>query len=307
MKKVKYLLYLLVLMVFLLMGCKKEEESVVEGTGVFYLNTEGTGLTKKAYTLKGSKAEEQVEELLAELTKETDSIDYVSVLPVDVEIESWELNGTKLNLYFNVCYNNMDAASEVLLHTAIVQTLTQIEKIEYIAFFAAGQPVTDDKGNEIGYLKKDDFVYNIGPSLHSYQKAELNLYFADKDGKYLKKENVSVRYNSNMSVEKLIVEELIEGPGGNDLLATFSPKTKVLGVSVKDGICYVNFDEDFLKDTVAINPKLTVYSLVNSIVESGNATNVQILVNGEMNIKYQEAVDLNQLFSRNLDIIEGAE
>ena len=97
MKKVKYLLYLLVLLVFLLMGCKKEEESVVEGTGVFYLNTEGTGLTKKAYTLKGSKAEEQVEELLAELTKETDSIDYVSVLPVDVEIESWELNGTKLN------------------------------------------------------------------------------------------------------------------------------------------------------------------------------------------------------------------
>ena len=110
-----------------------------------------------------------------------------------------------------------------------------------------------------------------------------------------------------MSVEKLIVEELIEGPGGNDLLATFSPKTKVLGVSVKDGICYVNFDEDFLKDTVAIDPKLTVYSLVNSIVESGNATKVQILVNGEMNIKYQEAVDLNQPFSRNLDIIEGAE
>ena len=54
-------------------------------------------------------------------------------------------------------------------------------------------------------------------------------------------------------------------------------------------------------------PELTVYSLVNSIVESGNATKVQILVNGEMNIKYQEAVDLNQLFSRNLDIIEGAE
>ena len=199
----------------------------------------------------------------------------------------------------------MEAASEVLLRAAFVQTLTQIEGVEYLAFYAAGQPVTDNKGNEIGYQKADDYVQNIGSTLHSYQKVDLNLYFISDDGKMLVKENRSVRYNSNMSVEKLIVEELLEGPAIEEGQASFSPKVKVLAVSVKDGTCYVNFDESFLNNTLAVDPKLAIYTLVNSIVEGGSAMKVQILVNGEIITKYQETMDLSQPFARNLDVIEG--
>ena len=307
MKKIKYIICCLFLGILLLTGCKKEDEKIVEGTGVFYLNTEGTGLVKQKYKLKSQTAEEQIEEFLQELQKETDSIDYVSVIPVDVEIEDWKLNGAKLDLYFNVSYNNLDAASEVLLRAAMIQTLTQIREVEYIAFYAAGQPVTDDKGNEIGYQSEEDFVQNIGSSLHSYQKVDLKLYFASQDGQKLTKEIVGVRYNSNMSIEKLIVEELIEGPASQNLKATFSQKTKVLGVSVRDGVCYVNFDETFLTDTIMLDPKLTIYSLVNSIIEGGSATKVQFLVNGETNVKYLETIDLSQPFSRNMEIVEGEE
>ena len=110
-----------------------------------------------------------------------------------------------------------------------------------------------------------------------------------------------------MSIEKLIVEELIEGPMSSQLQKTFSEKTKILGVSVKDGICYVNFDENFLTNHVALDPNLTVYSLVNSIVQGGVATKVQILVNGETNVKYHETIDLSQPFSRDLEIIKEEE
>ena len=44
---------------------------------------------------------------------------------------------------------------------------------------------------------------------------------------------------------------------------------------------------------------------MNSIVEGGNASKVQILVNGEANVKYQETIDFSEPFSRNLDIVEG--
>lgn len=307
MKQFKYLICVLTFCILFLTGCQNGEEKIVEGTGVYYLNTDGTGLVKEKYSIRSTATDEQIEELLGELQKETDCIDYVSVFPVGLEIEKWERQGELMSLYFNVKYNDMNAATEVLLRAAVVQTLIQIEEVEYVSFYVAGQAVTDNEGNEIGYQSEEDFVQNIGSSLHSYQKGELCLYFANAEGKKLKRENVSVRYNSNMSVEKLIVEELIDGPVSSELSATFAPKTKVLGVSVKDGICYVNFDESFLTDAVAIDPTLTIYSLVNSITEGGSAAKVQILVNGETNVKYKETIDLSQPFSRNLEIVEEEE
>lgn len=305
MKRLSYMICILFVFVLCLTGCKKSEEELADETGVFYLNTEGTGLVKEAYKLKENDKKKQIEALLEELQKETDCIDYVSVVPVNVKLEKWKLQGDKIHLFFDVRYNEMDTAAEVLLRAAFVQTLTQVEGVEYVAFYAAEQPVTDNKGVEIGYQKAEDFVQNIGSTLHSYQKVDLNLYFINKEGKKLVKESRSVRYNSNMSVEKLIVEELLEGTANAKLQACFDAKVKVLGVSVKDGTCYVNFDESFLNNVLAVDPKLTIYALVNSIVDGGNAMKVQILVNGETNVKYQETIDLSQPFSRDLDIVEG--
>ena len=304
MKKIIKTMFCLFLCMSILTGCgEKEEEAVVEGTGIFYLNTEKTGLAKKKYTIASSEKEDCIEELLEEMQKETDSIEYVSAFPSDVKIEEWKVHGKALDLYFNVKYNDMSTASEILLRAAVVQTLTQVEDVELIAFYSAGQPVTDNKGVEIGYLSKDDFVQNIGTNLHSYQKRELKLYFVCSEEGELKAENISVRYNSNMSIEKVIVEELLDGPSKEGLQSTFPADVKVLGVSVKDGICYVNFDEDFLKTQPAVDPNMMIYSLVNSIIEGGNVSKVQLLVNGEANVKYQETIDFSQPFSRNLDIV----
>lgn len=62
--------------------------------------------------------------------------------------------------------------------------------------------------------------------------------------------------------------------------------TVLLGVSVKDDVCYVNFDNGFLNMT-DIQPEVTIYSIVNSIIRGGSASKVQILVNGDSNLKYQ--------------------
>ena len=53
------------------------------------------------------------------------------------------------------------------------------------------------------------------------------------------------------------------------------------GVSLKDSICYVNLDEGFLNNAYVLNPRLTVYSIVNSVIDGGNSSRVQISINGE--------------------------
>ena len=63
----------------------------------------------------------------------------------------------------------------------------------------------------------------------------------------------------------------------------------------------------FLQPVDQVDPKLTIYSIVNSITASGSAGKVQILVNGETNLSYQETIDISQPFSMNADLIEEEE
>ncbi len=198
----------------------------------------------------------------------------------------------------------MKPAEEVLLRAAIVQTLEQIRQIEYVGFFVENQPLADSAGNEIGYMGREYFLQYKGSSLHLYQLGDLKLYFVNENGDKLVQEEVSVRYNSNISTERLIIDQLIKGPAGNGLQPVIPPETKVIGVSVKDAVCYVNLDEGFLNNTCVTDPQLTVYAIVNSIVDGGACSQVQISVNGESNLEYMGSVNLSKPLSRDQDFVE---
>ncbi|WP_243126254.1 GerMN domain-containing protein [[Clostridium] hylemonae] len=289
----------------LLSGCQRGGKPGTTGTCMYYVNAEGTGLGKEAYDIKGDSAEEEIKSVLKDMYKEPEDDDYRSAFPEEIKLDDWKLEKGRLNLYFNESYKDMDAASEILLRAAVVQTLVQIAGVDYVNFYAGGEPLTDNEGDEIGYMHAEDFVQNTGSSLHSYQLANLHLYYINKKGGRLGEEEVSVRYNSNMSIEKLVVEQIIKGPSMQEHQPSVPPETKLLGISVKDGICYVNFDDGFMNAVYGVSPELTVYSLVNSILEAGDANEVQISVNGETDVKYQGVIDLSKPLSRNLELEEG--
>ena len=303
--KILYILLCILLTAFLLAGCGKGRKPEVSGTFIYYVNSEGTGLEKEEYDIRGEGTNDEIDAILMDMRKKPESDDLKSAFPKQVKVEDWKLDKGRLDLHFGEEYAEMDTASEILLRAAVVQTLEQIAGVDYVGFYIGDAPLTDKDGNEFGYLHGDDFVKNTGSSLHSYQLANLHLYFVNKKGDRLGEEEVSVRYNSNMSVEKLVVEQLIKGPSMQEHQPALPPGTKLLGVSVKDGICYVNFDDGFLGPGYGVDPKLAVYSLVNSIVEAGNAGQVQISVNGETDVKYQEVIDLSKPLSRDLDLEEG--
>lgn len=292
-------------------GCEKKKEPNADEYRIYYLDSEETELVEEYCEAgegkKEGRVEGQIEEILKLLRAEPDTIEYKSVFIGDVRIEDWELKGTKLLLNFNEKYSQLDGASELLLRAAVVQSLVQISGVDYVSFFVEGEPLTDKEEREMGYMRAEDFVQNTGSSLHSYQTAKLRLYFSNSKGEELAKEEVSVRYNSNMSIEKLIVERLIKGPSAQGNKPVIPAEAKVLSVAVKDDVCYVNFDEGFLNIVEKVNPKVTIYSLVNSIIDNGGAEQVQILVNGESNVTYQETIDLSKPFVRNSDIIEEKE
>ncbi len=289
----------------LLTGCIGKKNSKTSEYFICYMNTEETSMVKEPYELEGKTTKNQITAMLEKLQEDSNSDDYKSVFQNAVKIEDWKFADSKLSIYFNAAYQNMTMEQEVLFRAALVQSLGQIEDVDYVRFFVGGEPLINTEGQEVGYMSPEDFVQNIGSSLHTYQMGKFKLYFANKKGTNLVSETVNVRYNSNMSREKVVMEQLLKGPSQNNMNIVIPEETKVLGISVKDGICYVNLDEGFLPSEYTGDPKLIIYSIVDSIVANDIAERVQISVNGDTNIRYMDTVDLSRPLEADENLIQN--
>lgn len=285
-------------------GCSDTERLEPGEPFVYYLTMEGTGIERREYDWSGDTAEEEIENILKALGQPDESGKCKAAIPEYVEIQAYVLENEKLDLHFSKGYRKMDRAQEVLCRAAVVQSLVQLEEVGLVKFYIEDEPILDSEGIEIGYMNADDFVQNTGKSLSSFQKVELSLWIPDEEGSFLINEIRDIRYSSSISVEKVIIEQLMTKKVMTNELVIMPPETKLLGVTVKDGICYVNFDEGFQISGYTIQPELSIYSIVNSILENSTASQVQISVNGKTDVKFQNVVDLSKPLSMNEEVME---
>lgn len=278
----------------MLASCGKRTDVGKEDPFIYCLNEDRTGLTKISYDFPEGNAEETARAVLEELKEPAEEIEYTAPIPKEVKVQGCRLRGSILDVDFNSAYLEMGALEEKLVRAAVVQSLVLIDGINAVSFTVDGEMLKDSTGFPVGLMNEDDFVENTGSSPTAYQTDTLTLYFADKEGDSLVPREVDVRYSSNVSREKLIVEKLMQGPSGGGAYPTINPDANLLSVTIKDGICYVNFDSTFLTGAYDVLPEVTVYSIVNSLVEGTEAQQVQITINGETDAKYMETVDLSQ-------------
>lgn len=225
-------------------------------------------------------------------------------LPENVEILKYELKGDVLNIDMSSDYRKLDKNNEILCRAAIVKNFVQIPKVCYVQFSIEGEVFVDSKGMPIGIMNADSFLENSGKDITAYQYQKIQLYFTNEAGNKLVCETRNVYYTSNSTIEKVIVEQLIRGPKDTGHYATLPNSVPIYGVSVADGIAYVNLGQKFVDDALAIQQELPIYSIANSIIDAGNVTAVQISVNGETNMVFRESMRLDQLYEKNMEIIE---
>lgn len=288
-------------------SCGKRTDVGKEDPFIYCLNEDRTGLTKVSYEFPEGDTEETARAVLKELKEPAEEIEYTTPIPKEVEVQDCQLRGSILDVDFNSAYLEMGVLEEKLVRAAVVQSLVLIDGINAVSFTVDGEMLEDSAGFPVGLMNGDDFVENTGSSPTAYQTDTLTLYFADKEGDSLVPQKLDVRYSSNVSREKLIVEKLMQGPSGNGAYPTINPDANLLSVTIKDGICYVNFDSTFLTRAYDVLPEVTVYSIVNSLVEGTEAQKVQITINGETDAKYMEAVDLSQPLEEKEELVAAEE
>ena len=300
----KWLWILLLTIPLLMAGCREQQQVDESGYRIWYIKQDETCLKYENKELQ-SKNEEGLLREMMEVMRETPTDDELKpVIPEDVELLDFDFEHNQLYLDFSPEYKKMPKVYEVLCRAAIVRTLGQIDGVEYVDFQVNGEPLTDLEGKEIGLMNEDQFIENAGEEINAYKTADLTLYFSNKAGDKLVGQRVAMEYNSNISLEKLIVEQLIAGPPFEGAYPTIPSETKLLNISIKDNICYVNLDEGFLGTGYNVIESIPVYSIVNSLIENTDAQKVQISINGETNRMFRESINFDTIFEKNEGLIE---
>lgn len=282
---------------------EKDKDALMQ----YYLNSEETKLVTETFETEKTQAADQVAAMEETISGQKSTKERLSLLPEDVSILDCRLENQQLILNLNGAYRNMDRTREILVRAGLVKSFVQLENVDEVLIQVEGQGLENSDGQKVGPMDTKDFVETEGREIDAYQYGTFTLYFANAEGDGLVREVRKVYYSTSVPVEREVVELLIKGPSGDDAQATMPSNLGILSVNVSDGIAYVNLDNSFLSGALALPDELIIYSLVNSLVEGSGVEKVQISVNGETNVSFRNAVDLNQFFEENLALVEEAD
>ena len=289
-------------------SCGRNRQENGSSYQIYYVNKEGTGVVSEEYVTESEDREVLLQEFIGQLQDTAEKPEYLA--PLSDTFQGYTLNEGQMNLDFGEAYMKQEPIVEVLCRAAVVRTLTQIDGIDTITFSVQSETLTDAVGVPVGAMTADSFIDNAGTEINAYTEAEFKLYFANKAGDALVEVNRNVIYNSNISMERQIVEELIKGPendgqtGSEEGYPTINPAVTIISITVRDRVCYVNLSEDFLTPAYNVTSQVTLYSIVNSLVELPDVNRVQISVDGETDVTYRDSVSLTTMFERDLDLVE---
>jgi germination protein M len=293
------------MLIFVACGNKEQSGTPID---ISYINQNETKLVKETHYIESTDTKDQVVEVLTLLCSVPDNKELRATLTSGINVITFSYENGKVTLSLGEKYKELTKTTEVLTRAAIVRSLTALDEVDGVMITVNGEPITDASGNAIGIMTADMFVDNAGTQVEAVEnRVTLRLYFANEAGDGLIAVNRELTHNadvSNVSMEKLVVEQLIGGPVNDETYPTINSDTKLVNSTVKDGICYLTFDSTFVTAVNNVTTDVTIYSIVNSLVELSNINKVQFAIEGNKDGKFRDKYELSTIFERNLSLVQ---
>jgi len=303
MKKLLPVILIIIMMVSFTACNKKQSDDYDKNhVNVYYINTKTSGIVSEKHKLINTDLEEQISELLTTLKKGPKNLFYKSVLPDKVTYKFTINKDNTLTIDFDSTYNELVGVDEILCRAAIVKTLCQLKGVDLIQIYVNGSPI-DSNGDVVEALTATDFIDNT----ETNTDYKIKLYFANKKGDALVEYDSNINYSGTSTIEELAIQQLINGPTVLGMSDTIPEGTTLLNVVKSDGICTVDFNDKFLNKLPSVKENITIYSIVNTLVELPNISKVQFTIEGKVVNTLWDDMELDNLFERNLDLIEATE
>lgn len=311
-KKMRIVFFLLSMLLVTACSHKENNSSAENMYEIYYCNQEETELVGVSYQAENTEPDALIDELMEAFTKEPKSLKRKKVKPDSVTLLTHELNENgQLTLHFSKSYSELSGIPEILLRAAIVKMMCQIEGVECVEFYIEDQPLMESVDKPYGFATADDFIDNTGKETNFSQNVTMSLYFANDAGDKLKEVRVNVKYDGTVSLEQLIIQQLIDGPDviegieEEKVQATIPAGTVIQKITSREDICYVYFNKAFLARQSNVIDEVALYSIVNSLCEMSTINKVQFMIDGSTVAMYHEKIPFDGFFERNLDLVEN--
>ena len=298
---------LLIFLVLILSGCGKKGEKKKEGKVVtlYYLNNAENGLEPVLYTLshtKGTKS--QIKEILYALadTESDDSGNYKASIYDGVIIKTAELTKKALTIDFESNYSQLSADKEILLRSSVVKSLVQLDGVKSVTFTVAGNSLIGSDGKAYGAMTDDSFLQKRS-EVYS-RKEKVTLYFSNSKGDKLVKVNREIKVSENVPIEMGMLNELIRGKVPKGAKNPLPADLTINRTQVYNNICYVDLGSEIEEILPDVEDKIKVYSMVNTLVDRGYASQVQFTVNGKPLPKLNDVENFDQPLSSDYSLAE---
>lgn len=274
---------------------------------IYYVNDEYDKLTPVVMELNDpTQLSSSVEQIMDNVTTSDSSHGYKTAITSNLLYKGIDISKDEkeVTVYFDMVDETWTPDLAVLAKSAVVKSLIQLDDIEQVNISIYNLFSTEENPITVESFDEDSIVYSDAANNGYTQSGNITIYFADENGENLKEYHKRVNITNNVSLEQIVMDSLIEGPLQDGYTPTIPDGVEVLKVSVKDGVCYLDLNDAFNGSVDNIRSDLTVYSVVNSLVELPTINKVQFFINGEKQDVYRETMDFSVMFERNDAMIE---
>lgn len=295
--------------VCMFVGCEDESREKYSGDKpkIYYLSEDEGQIYSEDIEYQSDSKEENVTYVLEKLKEGNYEKSKMPVIPSEVNFPSYSFSGEDvLTLKFDNTYLELTGVKEILTRAAIVMSLDCVDGVNYVEFVVSDFPLTDADGIVIGAMSGNNFVDSVTNTINSVWQQELYLYYASEDGKSLVKKLVKCESDINASLESIVLDALIGSVGtdSEDVIKTINEDSVVNSVITKENICYVDLSKDFLDKNDDVTDEVYIYSVVNSLTELTFVNKVKFTIEGETVDKFNDKIEFDILFERNLELVK---
>lgn len=303
MKKILCVFLSLVLLLSLC-SCGNNNKDLMEYEAeLFFAGSGKTQLASEKVKIYVETLDKIYEAVVNKLLEGPSSQNLVRIIPEGTKLLSAKLSDDILTLNFSKEIYAEEESENILIRTSIVSTMAVMKEINGVELLVEGKPMKDSDGEEIGILGSEDIVHDTEPETE--EKKYIKLYFSDLKSEKLIAEAREITVSQKETMEMRVLKELVKGPVNPKLMKTIPAETKILSAETKEGICFVNFSQEFRTRHTggSAGEMMTVYSIVNSLTEIDGVEKVQFLIEGQKKDVFIHLI-FNEPFSRDQELIQ---
>jgi len=320
MKRWTVLCLIFLQMAAMLGGCRtiegeNSEESDVQGETVrlYYTNDTSTTLHEESIILEEEmSSKERVEQVMRKLQEPPEG--FQSIVPEGIRVVyNITLSDTDpqkiqlIQLSVRGEYENLAPNVENVFRVGLMKSLIRMQNVNCVELYANQKKEDGTSGLvKVSSLTQDTVIVNESDENFFKDNIEVTLYFLDEDGDKLVTETRSATVMISDRIVDRIMAMLIAGPQDKSHKASIPEGTVVNEVLLRNGVCYVDVNEAFVKNQVAgeTTESLTIYSIVNSLTQIYGVNSVQFLIDGQQKEYYKSNVKINTPLKANMDWVD---